>query len=169
MKRQIALVTVMVAAALASSITYPQSKPRGLQKPSREAPANACVELSSSDRDIDSVVTRVFGAQIAYLHSVSEIGSIGTFARQCELIVFKGFGRLAELKSEGAALAIAKLVLDPELNWEYSGIDQISTYIVEGGIGPKVVPLLRSHTKESRLAERLLECLDGGYDTCMCP
>jgi hypothetical protein len=76
-----------------------------------------------------------------------------------------GFERLGKIKTQAAAEAVAKLVLDKRLELDSADRLAIASHIVEGGLGPLVSPLLRAHRDDSLLAKEIVSCV--GNKTCM--
>jgi hypothetical protein len=124
---------------------------------------SACANLSVAEQTPESLSARIAAARSARLALPGDDNA--RESKQCESVVMKGFERLGKIKTPAAAEAVAKLVLDKKLALDSADRPAIASYIIEGGLGPLVSPLLRSHTDESLLARDIVSCV--GQKTCM--
>lgn len=123
----------------------------------------ACANLSTTAVAPDSLSQRIAAAQGARLTLVG--GENTPASRQCESVVMAGFERLGKIKTQAAAQAVVKLVLDKKLNLDSADRPAIASYIIEGGLGPLISPLLWPHRDQSLLAREIVSCV--GQKTCM--
>jgi hypothetical protein len=163
MKPNLVLALSMLAIDL--QVASAQVRVSAPPKPTRTPSATACVILNANETGISQLAARISAAQIAYMILRADGDSTSSKLRQCEVVVLNGFERIGRSGTQEAAEAVVKLVLDPEMLWNFSDRSAIATRIATSAVGPLATGLLYTHRSESLLAQDIVSC--EGAKTCM--
>jgi hypothetical protein len=88
----------------------------------------------------------------------------GTVCAACERLMIRALYALAAIDTNEAAEAAAFLVLDQRLDWD--GGHALSLMNAVTRMKSRILPYLRPHVSESRLAEMIVGCIERG-EPCM--